>query len=70
MSQQDGVFMSLYVPYLRRDDVPIRRIHYVSLNWSCHINVRISSFNIYLSILLGILTSQTNETIPTLMGHV
>ena len=29
-----------------------------------------SSYNICLSILLGTLTSQTNETIPTLLGHV
>ena len=28
-----------------------------------------SSYNICLSILLGILTSQSNETIPTLLGH-
>ena len=39
-------------------------------NGSCHINVGVSSYTVCLGILLGILTSQTNETVPNLMGHV
>ena len=39
-------------------------------NGSCHINVGVSSYNICFSILLGILFSLTNKTIPTLIGHV
>ena len=39
-------------------------------NGSCHIYDRVSSYNICFSILLAILFSLTNKTIPTLMGHV
>ena len=45
----------------KKDDVPIKRIHYVSLEWELSINVGVSSFIICLSILLGILTSRVWE---------
>ena len=62
ISQQDG---GLYVT-IRREYVPTRTIHYVSFEWELSHQYGCQLYPVCLNILLCILISQTNETIPFL----
>ena len=60
---------SLYVT-ISRDYVPIRRFHYVPLEWELSHQCGCQSLSSLIQYFLAILTSQINETIPILLGHV
>ena len=66
MSQQEG---GLYVT-ISQDYVPIRSFHYVPLEWELSHQCGGQFLSSLIQYFLAILTSQINETIPILLGHV
>ena len=59
----------LYVT-ISRDYVPIRRFHYVPLEWELSHQCGCQFLSSLIQYFLAILSSQINETIPILLGHV